>query len=139
MLSQTKLHHKRQRKEAKRNIKRKAVRKYLNDLAGLGVQKRSLALHHARRTAGINEALAGINAIIKRWSDKISETLLAKIDTQKLVLKTAMKSKDDKAVQQAVNDFVPLNAELIEIVRVNEKGVENSVMSMETNKDIVIP
>lgn len=138
-MEKAKLQKKRQRKEAKRIVKHKAVRKYLNRLAGLGMGKRSQSIHRGRRTAGIKEAIAAVDNIIKRWSDKISEALIGKIDAQKLVLKTAMKSKDDKAIQQAVNDFVPLNAELIEIVRVNETVVENTVMSMETNKDIVTP
>lgn len=125
MLSQTKLLHKRQKKEAKRNLKRKGVRTYLNKLLGLGPEKRNQALHHAQRTAGIKVALINIDAMIKKWNDKISLELLTKVQNQKIILRQAMKSKDAEAIQQAVNDFVPLNQEVIDIVKKFDSPVEN--------------
>jgi hypothetical protein len=120
------LHHKRQRKEAKRNLKRKANRKFLNQLAGLGVAKRQQALFHARRTASILDAIKGVDLIVKRWSDKISDVLMAAVEAQKRNLKAAVKSKDDKAIQQAVQDFIPINDQLIEIVKKYDSPVEPS-------------
>jgi hypothetical protein len=132
MLSQTKLLHKRQRKEDKRNLKRKATRKFLNQLAGLGTAKRQQALFHARRTASILDAIKGVDLIIKRWCDKISIELMGQVENQKVLLKAAVRAKDDKAIQKAVQDFVPINDQLIEIVKKYDSPVQPS-------KDIVTP
>ena len=115
-MNKLKLQKKRQIKEAKRNLKRKAIRKYRNNLLSLGVRKRQEALFNAKRTAIINEATKNMDAIIKRWNDKISLDLLAKIETQKITLNAAMKLKDATLIKRAIDDFVPLNKELLEIV-----------------------
>ena len=115
-MNKLKLQKKRQIKEAKRNLKRKAIRKYRNNLLSLGVRKRQEALFNAKRTANINEATKNMDAIIKRWNDKISLDLLAKIETQKITLNAAMKLKDATLIKRAIDDFVPLNKELLEIV-----------------------
>ena len=116
-----KLQKKRQRKEAKRNLVRKQVRKNLNGFKSLGRAKQERAIRRARRTLGIKSALQNIANIIKRWSDKVSQDLSDRIDAQKVVLLNAMKSKDDQAIEKAVNDFVPLNQELYTIVEPLEK------------------
>ena len=115
-MNKLKLQKKRQIKEAKRNLKRKAIRKYRNNLLSLGVRKRQEALFNAKSTANINEATKNMDAIIKRWNDKISLDLLAKIETQKITLNAAMKLKDATLIKRAIDDFVPLNKELLEIV-----------------------
>ena len=115
-MNKLKLQKKRQVKEEKRNLKRKAIRKYKNNLLSLGVRKRQEALFNAKRTANINEATKNMDAIIKRWNDKISLDLLAKIETQKITLNAAMKLKDATLIKRAIDDFVPLNKELLEIV-----------------------
>ena len=115
-MNKLKLQKKRQVKESKRNLKRKAIRKYKNNLLGLGVRKRQEALFNAKRTANINEATKNMDAIIKRWNDKISLDLLAKIETQKITLNAAMKLQDSTLIKRAIDDFVPLNKELLEIV-----------------------
>lgn len=116
-MNQLKLQKKRQRKEAKRNLKRKTVRKYLNELKGLGKTRRIESINNGRRTANINSALAHLDAIMKKWNDKISPELELKVKDQKAILKTAMKSKKANIIQEAVNNFVPLNQEVIEIVK----------------------
>jgi len=106
-----------QRKEAKRNLKRKAIRNFRNKLLGYGKEKLYLSIQHGKRTSSINQAIMYLDNIIKRWNDKISLDLLSKIDAQKVVLKSAMKSKDAEKIQNAVNEFVPLNQEVIELVK----------------------
>ena len=115
-MNKLKLQKKRQVKEEKRNLKRKAIRKYKNNLLSLGVRKRQEALFNDKRTANINEATKNMDAIIKRWNDKISLDLLAKIETQKITLNAAMKLQDATLIKRAIDDFVPLNKELLEIV-----------------------
>jgi hypothetical protein len=110
-----------QRKLAKRKIKHASVRKELNRLKSLGVAGRSLSIQRANRTRNIGIAIQNIENIIKKYNDVITIELIQKIDAQKAVLKTALKSKSEVAIQTAVNDFVPLNKELIDIVEAYDR------------------
>jgi hypothetical protein len=132
-----KLQHKRQRKELKRNAKRKAIRNRLNKWANLGKAKQRLALERTRRTAGINDALKQLNAIVKRWSDKVSDQLYKDIETCTVNLKAAMKTKKLDLIDNAIKAFGPVNAAVIKIYETYEKAapVNSTEVPVETNSD----
>lgn len=114
------LQKKRQRKEAKRNLKRKTIRKQRNQFIGLGRKRQTLALERAKRTKGIQQFFLSLDAIIKRWSDKFSQELIAKIEKGKQNIIEARKTKNILTIDLAIKDFEPTNKEIIDIYNANE-------------------
>lgn len=114
------LQKKRQRKEAKRNLKRKTIRKQRNQFLGLGRKRQTLALERAKRTKGIQQFFLSLDAIIKRWSDKFSQELIVKIEKGKQNIIEARKTKNILTIDLAIKDFEPTNKEIIDIYNANE-------------------
>ncbi len=115
-MNKLKLFKKRQRKESKRIIKRKVIRKHLNLWNDLGKERK-------RRTENINIALQNLDNIVKRWKDKISVELESRLNQCKENLSIARKTKNLSLIDKAIKDFVPIYEEIIKIVEANEKGL----------------
>ncbi len=122
-MNKLKLFKKRQRKESKRIIKRKVIRKHLNLWNDLGKERQRIALERKRRTENINIALQNLDNIVKRWKDKISVELESRLNQCKENLSIARKTKNLSLIDKAIKDFVPIYEEIIKIVEANEKGL----------------
>lgn len=115
-MNPVKLQKKRQRKEAKRNLKRKVVRCLKNKWNDLGRSRQTLAQERARRSLGIKVALANLDATVKKWNDKIPLETLAKLEELKDNLKVALKTKNVAIIDKAIKDFGPVNQEVNDII-----------------------
>jgi hypothetical protein len=116
-----KLQHKRQRKEAKRIIKHKIVRKALNRWNGLSKPKQTLARERAKRSLMVRIGLQNLDLLVKKWSDKITDEFIKRIDELKANLKAALKTKDLEVIDPAIKAFVPIQEELNGIVAKYDK------------------
>ena len=134
-LSAKSLQQKRARKELKRKLKRKAIRLSRNQWNSLGKGRQRLAQERCRRKLGINMALENLNKLIKKWSDKISLDLIAKVESQKVVLLTALKTKNLTVIDKAIQDFIPLDKEVQETVAKYDVPVNPTVIPVENNSE----
>jgi hypothetical protein len=120
---------KRQKKNQRKSLKKNRIRKQfvtgLHKWSALGKTVQRRALGNGQRTKNITAAMDGLNAVIKKWNDKIPLETIATVNKLNVELVIAMKSKDAALIDVAIKNFLPVNQEILDIVKKYDAPVAN--------------
>lgn len=104
-MEKAKLQKKRQRKEAKRNVRRKIVRKNLNTWKSFGKAKQDVVRNNTRRSAVVRVVLANVTKIADLNNDKLNDEIRLRIENHKKAVKDSLLAYDDEITNKALREL----------------------------------
>lgn len=104
-MEKAKLQKKRQRKEAKRNVRRKIVRKNLNAWKSFGKAKQGVVRDNTRRSAVVRVVLANVTKIADLNNDKLNDEIRLRIENHKKAVKDSLLAHDDEITNKALREL----------------------------------